>query len=99
MINVDADEFVVAFSRTDLESNSNLFIVYEFFTIFREQFINMRFRDRLKARRAILTRPITKQYAIAEIDRTNESFANYVVVPKKHPSVNLEFWSIKWGNK
>lgn len=97
MIKVKKFEFCVAFTRADLAQYGEDFILADMFECFKDTFDDMSCDDHTLALDAIDNPNIRKQSAIAQQMSSGE--LDFVIVPVRHPSANLEFWTLDWGKK
>ena len=95
MIEIGDFEFCVCFKTSDIDEYGEEEITQDLFDCFKDQFSNMSWKERRMARRAMRHPIITKEKTIAQQDQSG--LLEYVVVPDKHPSANLEFWKLHWG--
>jgi hypothetical protein len=97
MIELKEFEFCVAFTKVDLEHYSEKEMQKDLFACFKDEFSGMSWRLRFQALRSMKNPRIAKQSAIAE--KMSTGLLEYVIVPGKHPSANLEFWTLDWSKR
>jgi hypothetical protein len=97
MIELGEFEYCVAFTRTDLEHYTEKEMMSDFIGCFTDEIYEMKWGEKVMALKALYKPRITRQCAIAQ--QMESGVLDYVIVPDKHPSANLEFWTLDWSKR